>query len=239
MIREGLDEDRNLDLIWTLVTMTESSSGYRTSLMRTTLSSAPRIASSETHLPGHLQRQVRGRPRRLIDSSPRPHIHLRYQRSLPLILAHPVLVSQNAVGTSTSLRDSTINWSEESRARKRLHELERITVAVAVMNPFTPKKRCGKKAHKATRQAAVSVSLETVVGHVQRFVQDLGSASTLSLPPTAWHSHFLHQAHESISADTTFVRHENVIATRPDVPDSTPTLAETTSSCHIHTNDPQ
>ncbi|KAH9069779.1 hypothetical protein EDB83DRAFT_2551017 [Lactarius deliciosus] len=72
------------------------------------------------------------------------------------------------------------------------------------MNPFTPKKRCGKKAHKATRQTAVIVSLETVVGHVQRFVQDLGSAPTLSLPPAAWRSHFLHQAHESISADTTF-----------------------------------
>ncbi|KAH9016870.1 hypothetical protein EDB84DRAFT_1581894 [Lactarius hengduanensis] len=73
-------------------------------------------------------------------------------------------------GTSTSLRNSTINWSEESQPRKRLRELERITGTVAVVDPFTPKKRCGKKAHKATRPAAAFVSLETVVGHIRRFV---------------------------------------------------------------------
>ncbi|KAH9028888.1 hypothetical protein EDB85DRAFT_1892323 [Lactarius pseudohatsudake] len=94
---------------------------------------------------------------------------------------HTSSLTANARGTSTSLRNSMINWSEGSRAR----ELERITDAVAVVDPFPLKKRCGKKAHKTTRQAAASVSLETVVGHIRRFVQNLGSAPTLSLPPTA------------------------------------------------------
>ncbi|KAH9174051.1 hypothetical protein EDB89DRAFT_2067998 [Lactarius sanguifluus] len=60
-----------------------------------------------------------------------------------------------------------------TQEEQRLHELERIADAdpVAVVDPFTPKK-----------------SLETVVGHIRRFVQDLGSAPTLSLPPTARHA---------------------------------------------------
>ncbi|KAH9036932.1 hypothetical protein EDB84DRAFT_1560794 [Lactarius hengduanensis] len=67
------------------------------------------------------------------------------------------------------------------RASVCASELERITGAVAIVDPFTPKKRCSKTAHKATRQAAASFSLETVIGHIQHFVQDLGSAPTLSL----------------------------------------------------------
>ncbi|KAH9032415.1 hypothetical protein EDB85DRAFT_2145537 [Lactarius pseudohatsudake] len=70
--------------------------------------------------------------------------------------------------------------------RKRLCELERIA---AVADPFTLKKKGGKKARKAARQAAASVSLGTVVGHIRRFVEDLGRASTLSLPLMARHAH--------------------------------------------------
>ncbi|KAH9022906.1 hypothetical protein EDB85DRAFT_1993367 [Lactarius pseudohatsudake] len=113
--------------IQTLGTKTESSGRYRTSLMKTTISSAPRIARREPHLPGHLQRQVRERK-----------------------------------------RDKYVSAELQERRmprRKRLRELGRITDAVVVVDPFTPKKkRCGKNAHKATRQAASSVSLETVAG---------------------------------------------------------------------------
>ncbi|KAH9028908.1 hypothetical protein EDB85DRAFT_2276276 [Lactarius pseudohatsudake] len=92
-------------------------------------------------------------------------------RSRPLVLAHSVVVSQNARGIT----------KKAERASVCASELERITGAVAIVDPFTPKKRCGKTAHKATRQAAASFSLETVIGHIQHFVQDLGSAPTLSL----------------------------------------------------------
>ncbi|KAH9055562.1 hypothetical protein EDB87DRAFT_1824561 [Lactarius vividus] len=44
-----------------------------------------------------------------------------------------------------------------------------------------------EKVHKATRQAEASVSPETVIGHIRHFVQDLGSAQMLMLPPTMWH----------------------------------------------------
>ncbi|KAH9022896.1 hypothetical protein EDB85DRAFT_1895035 [Lactarius pseudohatsudake] len=70
--------------------------------------------------------------------------------------------------------------------RKRLCELERIAAAA---DPFTLKKKGGKNARKAARQAAASVSLGTVVGHIRRFVEDLGRASTLSLPLMARHAH--------------------------------------------------
>ncbi|KAH9016560.1 hypothetical protein EDB85DRAFT_2279884 [Lactarius pseudohatsudake] len=82
-----------------------------------------------------------------------------------------LLFSQNARGIT----------KKAERASVCASELERITGAVAIVDPFTPKKRCGKTAHKATRQAAASFSLETVIGHIQHFVQDLGSAPTLSL----------------------------------------------------------
>ncbi|KAH9069762.1 hypothetical protein EDB83DRAFT_2674123 [Lactarius deliciosus] len=78
---------------------------------------------------------------------------------------------------------------ELKRDEYRLRELQRITGAVAVVDPFTPKKkRCDKKAHRATRQAAASVSLETVAGHIRRIMLDFGRAPTLSLPPTARHT---------------------------------------------------
>ncbi|KAI9450307.1 hypothetical protein BJY52DRAFT_1227281 [Lactarius psammicola] len=67
--------------------------------------------------------------------------------------------------------------------RKRLRELERAAAA----GPFKPtkKKRKGKKERKAAQRAAAAaadVSLETVVVHMRRFVEDLGGAPTLELP---------------------------------------------------------
>ncbi|KAH9022886.1 hypothetical protein EDB85DRAFT_2278053 [Lactarius pseudohatsudake] len=151
--------------IRTLGTKTEPPGGYRTSSMKTTISSGPRIASRKPHL--------------------RAIYNGKFERSRPLILAHSVLVF------SERKRDKYVSAELQERRkprRKRLRELERITDAVAVVDPFTPKKRCGKTAHRATRQAAASVSLEKVVGHIRRFEQDLGSAPTLSLPPTARHT---------------------------------------------------
>jgi len=79
--------------------------------------------------------------------------------------------------------------------RKRLRELERIAAAGGGADPFTPtKKRKGKKERKKERKAAqqapapAPVSLETVVGHMRRFVADLDAAPTLSLPPMARHA---------------------------------------------------
>ncbi|KAH9016552.1 hypothetical protein EDB85DRAFT_2295144 [Lactarius pseudohatsudake] len=76
--------------------------------------------------------------------------------------------------TAKRKRDKYVSAELQERRkprRKRLRELGRITDAVVVVDPFTPKK-----------------SLETVVGHIRRFVQNLGSAPTLSLPPTARHT---------------------------------------------------
>ncbi|KAH9055543.1 hypothetical protein EDB87DRAFT_1762222 [Lactarius vividus] len=73
--------------------------------------------------------------------------------------------------------------------RKRLRELER---TAAALDPFAfmKKKRRGKKERKiaARKAAAASISLETVVRHMRRFVEDLGSAPTLSLPPMERHA---------------------------------------------------
>ncbi|KAH9028900.1 hypothetical protein EDB85DRAFT_2291097 [Lactarius pseudohatsudake] len=87
---------------------------------------------------------------------------------------------------STELHDEWERDCVKKAERKRLCELERIA---AVADPFTLKKKGGKKARKAARQAAASVSLGTVVGHIRRFVEDLGRASTLSLPLMARHAH--------------------------------------------------
>ncbi|KAH8993509.1 hypothetical protein EDB92DRAFT_1854568 [Lactarius akahatsu] len=93
-------------------------------------------------------------------------------------------------------------WERDRRKkaeRKRLRELERIAAAA---DPFTltKKKRLGKKERKkAARKAAASpISLETVVGHMRRFVEDLGSAPTLSLPPMERHAR--KSVHELASA---------------------------------------
>ncbi|KAH9060567.1 hypothetical protein EDB87DRAFT_1683518 [Lactarius vividus] len=71
--------------------------------------------------------------------------------------------------------------------RKRLRELER---TAAALNLFTLTKRGGKKERKkvARKAAAASISLETVVGNMRRFVEDFESAPTLSLPPMERHA---------------------------------------------------
>ncbi|KAH9055554.1 hypothetical protein EDB87DRAFT_1762265 [Lactarius vividus] len=62
--------------------------------------------------------------------------------------------------------------------RKRLCELERIAAAVDL---FTLERR-GKKAQEAARQAAASVSLGTVVGHIRRSVEDSRERSNVLVP---------------------------------------------------------
>jgi R3H domain len=67
--------------------------------------------------------------------------------------------------------------------RKHLRELERIA---ATVDPFTTRKgKGGKKARKAKLAATVarSMSLETIVGHMRRFIADIGGARTLPFPP--------------------------------------------------------
>ncbi|KAH8993516.1 hypothetical protein EDB92DRAFT_2102977 [Lactarius akahatsu] len=58
----------------------------------------------------------------------------------------------------------------------------------AAVDPFALTKMRSNKAHEAARQAAASVSREKVVGHMWRFVEDFGSAATLSLLPMARHA---------------------------------------------------
>ncbi|KAH9055548.1 hypothetical protein EDB87DRAFT_1579780 [Lactarius vividus] len=97
------------------------------------------------------------------------------------------------------LHDQWERDRKKKAERKRLRELERIAAA---LDPFTPtkKKRLGKKERKkaARRAAASPISLETVVGHMRRFVEDLGSAPTLSLPPMERHAR--KSVHELASA---------------------------------------
>jgi hypothetical protein len=79
------------------------------------------------------------------------------------------------------LRDQWERDRAKKAERKRLRELERIA---AMVDPFTTQKG-NKKARKAKRAAALatSVSLETIVGHMRRFVADIGGARSLPLPP--------------------------------------------------------
>ncbi|KAH9007974.1 hypothetical protein EDB84DRAFT_1281330 [Lactarius hengduanensis] len=87
------------------------------------------------------------------------------------------------------LHDQWEGDRKKKAERKRLRELERLA---ATLDPFTPtkKKRLNKKERKkaARNAAAFPISLETVVGHMRRFVEDLGSAPTLSLPPMQPHA---------------------------------------------------
>jgi hypothetical protein len=67
--------------------------------------------------------------------------------------------------------------------RKRLRELERVA---ATVDPFTTwKGKDGKKARKTKLAATLarSLSLETIVGHMRRFIADIGGARTLPFPP--------------------------------------------------------
>ena len=79
------------------------------------------------------------------------------------------------------LRDLWERDRAKKAERKRLRELERIAAAV---DPFRTRKG-SKKARKAKMAAAsaTSVSLETIVGYMKRFVADIGGARTLPLPP--------------------------------------------------------
>jgi hypothetical protein len=64
-----------------------------------------------------------------------------------------------------------------------LRELERIAAAA---DPFMIRKgKGGKKARKAKLAATLarSMNLETIVGHMRRFVADIGGARTLPFPP--------------------------------------------------------
>lgn len=88
------------------------------------------------------------------------------------------------------LRDQWERDRAKKAERKRLRELERIASAGA--DTTTTKKKKKKKnrnknktAHRAGQAAAPS--LETVAGHMRRFVEDLGAAPTLSLPPMEPH----------------------------------------------------
>ncbi|KAH9054280.1 hypothetical protein EDB87DRAFT_103985 [Lactarius vividus] len=58
----------------------------------------------------------------------------------------------------------------------------------AAVDPFTLTKKHGNKAHEAAQQAAASVGLEMVIGHMRRFVEDFGSAPTLLFPPMSRHA---------------------------------------------------
>jgi hypothetical protein len=81
------------------------------------------------------------------------------------------------------LRDQWERDRAKKAERKRLRELERIAAAA---DPFMIRKgKGGKKARKAKLAAtlAQSMNLETIVGHVRRFVADIGGARTLPLPP--------------------------------------------------------
>lgn len=64
--------------------------------------------------------------------------------------------------------------------------------------PIYAEEEVRQKAQQATRQAAASVSVEMVIGHIRRFTQDLGSAPTLSLPPME--QHVRKSVHELASA---------------------------------------
>lgn len=79
------------------------------------------------------------------------------------------------------LRDQWERDRAKKAERKRLRELERIAAAV---DPFRTRKG-GKKARKAKLAAAsaTSVSLETIVGYMKRFVADTRGPRTLPLPP--------------------------------------------------------
>jgi len=79
------------------------------------------------------------------------------------------------------LRDQWERDRAKKAERKRLRELER---NAAMVDPFTTRKG-NKKARKAKRAPALatSVSLETIVGHMRRFVADIGGARSLPLPP--------------------------------------------------------
>ncbi|KAI9429450.1 hypothetical protein BJY52DRAFT_1423386 [Lactarius psammicola] len=84
-------------------------------------------------------------------------------------------------------------WERDRKKKaehKRLRELER--AASAGQFKPTNKKRKGKKERKAAQRAAAAaaadVNLETIVVNMRRFVEDLGGAPTLELPPMARHA---------------------------------------------------
>ena len=81
------------------------------------------------------------------------------------------------------LRDQWERDRAKKAERKHLRELERIAAAVG---PFMVRKgKGGKKARKAKLAATLSrpMSLETIVGHMRRFVADIGGARTFPFPP--------------------------------------------------------
>lgn len=87
---------------------------------------------------------------------------------------------------SEELRDLWERDRAKKAERKHLRELERIAAAA---DPFMIRKgKGGKKARKAKLAATLarSMNLETIVGHVRRFVADIGGARTLPLPPMNW-----------------------------------------------------
>ncbi|KAH9016874.1 hypothetical protein EDB84DRAFT_1630106 [Lactarius hengduanensis] len=63
-----------------------------------------------------------------------------------------------------------------------------LTANHGAVDPFALTKMRSNKVHEADRQAAASVGREKVVGHMWRFVEDFGSAATLSLPPMSRHA---------------------------------------------------
>ncbi|KAI9448836.1 hypothetical protein BJY52DRAFT_1364366 [Lactarius psammicola] len=82
---------------------------------------------------------------------------------------------------------------KKNAERKRLRELER-AAAAGQFKP-TNMKRKGKKERKAAQRAAaaaatadVNLETETIVVNMRRFVEDLGGAPTLELPPMARHA---------------------------------------------------
>jgi hypothetical protein len=84
---------------------------------------------------------------------------------------------------SEELRDQWERDRAKKAERKRLRELERIAAAA---DPFMIRKgKGGKKARKAKLAATLarSMNLETIVGHVRRFVADIDGARTLPFPP--------------------------------------------------------
>jgi hypothetical protein len=99
-----------------------------------------------------------------------------------LLLMHSLGPKKNKF-IPEELREQWERDRAKKAERRRLRELER---SAAALDPFTTKKGGKKKkAGKARQTAALasSISLETIVGYMRRFVADIGGARTLPLPP--------------------------------------------------------
>ncbi|KAH9022899.1 hypothetical protein EDB85DRAFT_2293090 [Lactarius pseudohatsudake] len=161
---QALDEDRSLDLDSDIgdedriIARIQDFVDENDAILR-----AKDIASRETHLPGRPQRQSRS-----------------------LILAHSVLVF------TERKRDKYISAELHDQLERR--KLSAQASARARANHRRRRRRGPIHAEEGVRQKGAQSNptgggvRQTVVGHIRRFVQDLGSAPTLPLPLTARHA---------------------------------------------------